>query len=343
MSAADNGAHNAAGRLDERRPMNDIRWGIIGCGDVTERKSGPAFQLAEGSSLVAVMRRNGALAADYAHRHNVGKWYDNAEALINDPQVDAVYVATPPSSHRDYAIAVAKAGKPVYVEKPMAVNYAQCVEMINACQECNIPLFVAYYRRALPRFLKIKALLEEGAIGQVRFADVVFHRKALQNDRDRAPNWRVNPDIAGGGYFYDVACHSIDILQFLLGQVQSATGYSSNQAKLYAADDIVSGLLVFENLAHASFVWDFNAGSDLDRTEIVGDKGKMTFSTFGSDPILLENAQGTDMLTIDNPHHIQQPLIQTIVDQLCGRGKCPSTGLTGARTNWIMDRMTPAH
>src|SRR5213592_2609043 len=101
------------------RNRDVVRWGIIGCGDVTEVKSGPGFQKAERSSLVAVMRRNGALAADYSRRHGVPKWYDDADALIADPEVDVVYVATPPSSHMDYALRVARAGKPVYVEKPM--------------------------------------------------------------------------------------------------------------------------------------------------------------------------------------------------------------------------------
>ena len=138
--------------------MEIIKWGIIGCGNVTEVKSGPAFQKAPNSALVAVMRRDAALAEDYAKRHNVPKWYSNAEDLINDPEVDAIYIATPPSSHKEYTILCAKARKPVYVEKPMALTFEECNEMINTCKEHNVPLFVAYYRRALPRFLKIKEI-----------------------------------------------------------------------------------------------------------------------------------------------------------------------------------------
>src|SRR5882757_10269989 len=103
-----------------------IRWGIIGCGDVTEVKSGPALQRATGSALVAVMRRDRAKAEDYARRHGVARAYDDAAALIADPDVDAVYVATPPSSHAAYTLAAARAGKPVYVEKPMALSHAEC-------------------------------------------------------------------------------------------------------------------------------------------------------------------------------------------------------------------------
>ena len=124
--------------------MRTIRWGIIGCGNVTEVKSGPGFQKAQHSALVAVMRRDGALARDYAERHGVPRWYDDADALIADPDVDAVYVATPPDSHAEYALRVARAGKPVYVEKPMALNHAQCRVMIDACRAAHVPLFVAY-------------------------------------------------------------------------------------------------------------------------------------------------------------------------------------------------------
>jgi len=244
--------------------MKTIRWGIIGCGKVTEVKSGPALQEADGSELVAVMGRNGELAADYAQRHQVPRWYDNAESLIADPEVDAVYIATPPSSHTEYTLAVAAAGKPVYVEKPMAVTYAECQTMIDACQAAGVPLFVAYYRRGLPRFAKVKSLLESGAIGDGRFAQVCYHRPPSEGDLAGAENWRVNPKIAGDGYFFDLASHSIDLLQHLLGEAKEACGFASNQTKVYAASDIVSGVFITKNDAHVNLVWDFNAAGNID-------------------------------------------------------------------------------
>jgi predicted dehydrogenase len=105
--------------------VTQVRWGIIGCGDVTELKSGPAFQLVPNSTLVAVMRRDGAAAEDYASRHGVEKWYDNADQLIQDKDVDAVYIATPPGAHHDYGLSVCEAGKPAYIEKPMARTHAE--------------------------------------------------------------------------------------------------------------------------------------------------------------------------------------------------------------------------
>src|SRR5512132_245461 len=122
-------------------------------------KSGPGFQKAEGSGLVAVMRRDAAKARDYAARHAVARAYDRADDLINDPSVDAVYVATPPSSHRDLALRVAAAGKPCLVEKPMALNHRECLEMVDAFARARVRLWVAYYRRALPRFLTARDCL----------------------------------------------------------------------------------------------------------------------------------------------------------------------------------------
>ncbi len=183
--------------------FDKVRWGIIGCGDVTEVKSGPAFQKIKHSELTAVMRRTGELAKDYAVRHNVPKWYDNADELINDPEVDAVYIATPPGSHKEYTIKAAKAGKPVYVEKPMALNFTQCQEMIAACENSSVPLYVAYYRRAMPRFLKIKELLENNAVGEVRFITTTQFQKVSEDmiHSQKLP-WRVQPELAGGGLFF---------------------------------------------------------------------------------------------------------------------------------------------
>ena len=319
--------------------METIRWGIVGCGNVTEVKSGPGFQNAHNSSLVAVMRRNGELAKDYAQRHGVPAWYDDAAALIYDPQVDAVYVATPPSSHKEYTIMAAQAGKPVYVEKPMALNYAECVGMIKACEAATVPLFVAYYRRSLTRFLKIKELLDAGAIGKVRFVAITFHQPVREDELADMLPWRVLPEVAGGGRYVDLASHQLDFLDYILGPIRSVKGFAVNQAGHYPAEDIVSGAFVFESGVQGMGTWCFSTFEALDRTEIVGSKGKIAYSTFDDAPITLTTADGTQAFTIGYPEHIQQPLIQSVVDALTGVGTCPSTGKSAARTSWVMDQM----
>lgn len=320
--------------------MKTICWGIVGVGDVTEVKSGPGFQKADNSELVAVMRRTGHLAKDYAQRHDVPRWYDDAEALIRDPDVDAVYVATPPSSHKEYTILAAQAGKPVYVEKPMALNYTECQEMIDACRSAGVPLFVAYYRRALARFLRIKELIDAGAIGDVRFVNITLYMPVREEERD-ADNlpWRVLPEIAGGGRFVDLASHMLDFLDYALGPITTVEGFARNQAGLYPAEDIVTGSFVFESGVQGAGAWCFTAFEEVDRTEIVGSAGKITYSTFGADPVVLTTGEGVTEFAIEYPSHIQQPLIQTVVDELTGAGRCPSMGESAARTTWVMDQM----
>ena len=319
--------------------MSLIRWGIIGCGDVTEVKSGPALQKARGSALINVMRRNGDLAADYARRHGVPRWTDDAQTLIDDPEVDAVYVATPPSTHKQYTLMAAAAGKPVYVEKPMAMNYGECLAMVDACRAADVPLFVAYYRRSLTRFVKVGELLADDAIGEVRFVTVTLAQRAASITGDALP-WRIIPEIAGGGLFVDLASHTLDLLDHLLGPIDTAQGLAGNQAELYPAEDIVSGSFVFQSGVQGAGVWCFTAFDEQDRVEISGSRGRISFSTFGAnDPVRLVTAAGETDFHIEHPPHVQQPLIQTIVDELQGIGVCPSTGESGARTSRVMDAL----
>lgn len=320
--------------------MQDVRWGIIGCGNVTEVKSGPALQKAEGSSLVAVMRRNGELAADYARRHGVPRWYDDARDLIADPEVNAVYVATPPSTHRTYTLMAAQAGKPVYVEKPMARTHRECQDMIGACQEASVPLFVAYYRRGLPRFRKVRELVHGGAIGEVRLVTVRLHQPVPESayDPQRLP-WRVVPEIAGAGQYLDLASHTLDYLDYLLGPITEVQGYAANQGGYYAAEDVVTGTWRHASGVQGVGTWCFTAHAREDVNEVAGNEGLLRFSTFGVEPVALETREGRTEFPIENPPHVQQPLIQTVVDDLLGRGTCPSTGESAARTSWVMDEM----
>lgn len=320
--------------------FNKVRWGIVGCGNVTEVKSGPAFQKVKNSELAAVMRRTGDLAEDYAKRHHVSKWYDDAQSLINDPDVDIIYIATPPGAHLEYTIMAAKAGKPVYVEKPMARNYAECQEMIAACKNAGVSLFVAYYRRGHERFLKIKELLDSGVIGEVRMVSSTQYQPVNKEmmDVETLP-WRVQPELSGGGLFFDLASHTLDILDFLLGPITSVQGFASNQAGYYKAEDIVTGTYQFESGVHGVGGWCFTAFEYVDENVIIGSKGKITFSTFGHN-LVITTAQGTEEFTFEPPQHVHQPLVETIVKELTGEGGlCPSSGLTGARTSWVMDEM----
>ncbi|TAL69108.1 MAG: Gfo/Idh/MocA family oxidoreductase [Bacteroidetes bacterium] len=318
-----------------------INWGILGCGNVTEMKSGPAFNKVKDSRLIAVMRRNIEQAEDYAFRHKVPKFYGNAADLINDKDINAVYVATPPGSHAEYAIASIKAGKPVYIEKPMALNYAACMKINKAAEKNNVPVFVAYYRRGLPGFLKVKDLIENGTIGKVRFVNVQLFKAPSADEKSGKLSWRVDPEVSGGGHFFDLASHQLDYLDFLFGPIEKVRSFALNQAGLYKAEDLVISDFVFGNNIAGSGTWCFNASteSNRDTIEITGDKGTLCFTTFSFEPIILINGAGRQEFINERPEHVQYYLIDKIVQALMGKGTSPSTGISAARTSRVMDEI----
>ena len=312
--------------------METVRWGIIGVGNVTERKSGPGFRQAERSELVAVMRRRGDLAADYARRNNVPRWYDDADELINDPEVDAVYVATPPDSHREYVVRVAQAGKPVYVEKPMARTAAECEDMISACNQAGVGLFVAYYRRAMPRFATVKELLDGGRIGQLRSVSIRNEQPAQVDG-----GWRVNPEISGGGHFVDLGSHILDLLDWLLGPVTHAAGVATNRGGRYPAEDLVTGVFGFRSGVEGVGVWNYDSFHAKDQVEITGTAGALRFSCFADEPLRLRTERGVERIEAPYPETVQLPLIQTVVDALTGHGESPGDGHSALRTARVID------
>ncbi len=292
-----------------------ISWGIIGCGDVTEKKSGPAFNKVPNSKLVAVMRRDAIKAADYAARHSVPKWYSNAYDLINDPDVNAIYIATPPSSHEEYTIAALKAGKPVYVEKPATTNVASCKRIIKASEKFKTKLTVAHYRRALPMFLQIKKLVNEGKIGKLRLIKLSMLQPHQSNITSQTEtNWRILPEISGGGLFFDLAPHQLDIILFICSGIKKYFGLGVNQSKFYAAEDFVSGIIQFEAGEVFSGNWCFTMPENVqeDSCEIIGELGSIKFPFFGNE-LTLKLANGSEIFNFERPDHIQQAMIEQVV------------------------------
>jgi predicted dehydrogenase len=320
--------------------MNPIRWGIIGCGDVTEVKSGPGFQKAAGSALVAVMRRDGAKAADYARRHDVPKYYDDAAKLIADPQVDAVYIATPPAQHESYALAVCAAGKPCYVEKPMARNAAEAQRMSDAFAARGIPLYVAYYRRGMPRFWAVRKFLDGGGLGRLKTASFTQTDSQMSTRQSPVP-WRLQPELAGAGLFLDVGSHVLDLLDFFLGPLADVKGAAQNTGRQYDVEDTVSLTFTAGGVSGQGH-WNFNHDRKQDEYVFTGEKGTLRFSGFGTEPPVVQTAQGTTQLTdFVTPPHVQQPLIQAIVDSLRGNRHAAQwlpTGPVGVRTQNVMDQ-----
>ena len=323
--------------------MKEIGWGFIGCGEVTEKKSGPAFNEVPGSHVVAVMSRNAEKAESYAKRHNIKKWYTDPLELINDPEINAIYIATPPSSHATFAIMAMKAGKPVYIEKPLAASYEDCARINRISELTGVPCFVAYYRRYLPYFQKVKQIIQSGAIDTP--ANVQIRFSVPPRDLDYKSNgslpWRLQPDIAGGGYFYDLAPHQLDLIQDIFGVITRAHGYCSNMAKLYKAEDTISACFYFENGLPGSGSWCFvgHQSAKEDRIEVIGEKGMLSFSVYNYSPIQLVTSEGRSSIVVPNPPYVQLPIIRSVIEHLQGIGICECTSVSATPVNWVMDRI----
>ncbi|MDQ6608527.1 MAG: Gfo/Idh/MocA family oxidoreductase [Bacteroidota bacterium] len=318
-----------------------INWGIIGCGDVTEIKSGPAFNKVPNSRLVAVMRRDAVKAKDYAVRHNVPRWYNDATELINDPEVNAVYVATPPLYHEEYTIKALNAGKPVYVEKPMAIDANAAKRMAQAASVSGVKLCVAHYRRQQPLFLKIKSLLLERAVGDVRFVTLQLFQQHQSNIiATTEVNWRINPGISGGGLFYDLAPHQLDLMLYFFGRPKHSSGLSFNASGLYQADDTTCGQILFENGILFNGAWCFTIPQKRDQCEIIGTEGAVRFSIFDQQPLLVTKNGKESSLQFNSLPHVQQPMIQKVVDYFLGQADNPCTAEEGIEVMKMMEAFT---
>lgn len=319
-----------------------IRWGIIGCGDVTEHKSGPAFNKVPGSALVAVMRRDAAKAKDYAERHGVPEYYSDAQQLINDPGINAIYIATPPQSHEEYALSAMTAGKPVYVEKPMALNYAAAQQIKQFSEEKQVKLVVAHYRRAQPFFRAIRELLDNKELGEIISAALVFNRIVMTAEELNRPQkaWRVNPALSGGGLFHDMAPHQLGLLLYFFGTVQQASGHSANSNTLYEADDRVEGNVIFKSGVTFKGSWDFNSKEEKDECIIMGSKGSIRFPVFGKHEWCVEKDNRETTRSFDMPVHVQQPMIEQTVQYFLGKADNPCPPEEGCEVMRLMEIFT---
>lgn len=311
--------------------MNEINWGIIGCGDVAEVKSGPAFQKVPHSNLISVMRRNEEKAKDFAKRHHVSHWTSNAEDILNNDDINAVYIATPPSSHLTYTLRALEAGKHVYLEKPMALSAIEAQQITNVLGNSTGKLTMAHYRRKLPAFLKVKELLDINSIGDIIHVDLqVLQSKKELFVSDAKDNWRIQPEVSGGGYFYDLAPHHIDLMIHFFGPIEKILGLTKPTNRNANVEEIVNGIISFENGIQFRGIWNFNAAeiNEKDECIIYGTNGRIKFSFFGSEVVLKRNNE-EQTFSFTNPNHVQEPMIANTVDYFLGKDKNPCTAEDG--------------
>lgn len=315
--------------------MKKINFAIIGCGDVTEKKSGPAFNKIEGSYLKSVMRRDKEKLVDYANRHKIENYTTDYLDILKDESIDAVYIATPPNMHLFYTLEAAKYKKAIYVEKPMALTVKECKEMIEVCKEEGVPLFVAYYRREHDKFKKAKELVELNEIGEVRSFHYRYTSKTPTLDPNRS--WLLRKEVAGGGLLYDIGSHMIDTMIYLFGEVKEAAGISSNQSKQFDVNDVTSGFIKFKNQIQGSIQLTFNGSEHEDKLTILGSKGTIELSIMSNEDITITKDGVVNTITFPNMEHVQMPLIKRVVNTLLSKDVLESTGMYGLRTQELLE------
>lgn len=313
----------------------ELRWGIIGCGDVCERKSGPAMRKVPGSSIVAVMRRDLEKARDFAQRHGVHRVYNRVEDLLADPLVNAVYVATPPHLHCEMTVKAAESGRPVLVEKPMARTPDECRRMIRACALNNVLLMVAYYRRFFPMTRHLQELVAGGDLGEVRHARLylTFATRISPTD-ERA--WRWNPEISGGGQLMDIGSHRIDILHCLFGPASEATAWFDPHPP-DKVERTVSATVVYRSGVVVSILVDEGMAFPEDCLEIQGTKGRLVARPFDTNLTVHTLARGKRTYSFQVPQPSHEKLIAHFLDVMRGQARPLIPGEEGIQANLVID------
>ncbi len=314
-----------------------LRWGIIGCGDVAEHKGGPALYGVEGSELVAVMRRDAAKAEDFAKRHGAKRWYSKVEELLNDPEINAVYVATPVHLHHTYTIQAAEAGKHVMCEKPMAMNAQQSREMIAACRENGVKLMIAYYRRTYSIVQKMRQLLEEGIVGEPMLARINLTGYYNPGDPNAPGEWRGDPAISGGGVMFDVGSHRLDIMVYLLGEVERVTAFTETLHCGYQVEDSAVVAMKLANGMHGLANFNWNVKNSSDEFEIYGTEGKILARPLDGGHLEVHRDKQVGIFELPPPKISHWGLVENFVRAVNEGTPLLCSGEKGIKTNLIME------
>lgn len=298
----------------------NICWGLLGTGDVTKIKSGPGLYKNPNSILEGVYNRTKEKAMQFAFRHGVPKVFDSVEEMLKDEYIDIIYIATPPYTHYEFAMQCLEAGKAVYIEKPITMNYEEALAIDAKAKEKNLPVYAAFYRRGLQKFIGIKELLDSGQIGAIRMVRVTHWAEPTEEEKRGELTWRLQKEMSGGGKFWDLAVHTLDILEFFFGKMTSFEGKVVNQGGYYEIDDTVITTFQYENGIVGTGSWCFVSDKNVEEVFIAGEKGNLRFSVFGREAVILEKNGELEMINYRFPTHIAMPYQGSIVKELLDMG-----------------------
>ena len=311
--------------------MAKFRWGLIGCGEVARRRVAQAIQAHPQCELVAACRRNETALCEFCEDYSVPSSFTDADALIADASLDAVYIATPVGCHREQAVKAAQAGKHVLLEKPMALNLMECEAIAQAASAANVTLGIAYYRRFYPVVIRMKELIESGTIGTPLSIRAATATRALTPDFEGY--WRVDPEQSGGGPLIDLGSHRLDLFRTFFGDPTQAHAICATRCGDYAAEDCASALFRFGDGIHGTLECFFGAGTDPDEFSILGTQGRLDATPLNRGELQIET-DGKRRCESHPPHeNYNVPLVADFVAAI-EQGRCPTvSGEDGRAVN----------
>ena len=318
--------------------MEKLRWGLIGCGDISRKRVAPAIKALEQCELVAVARANHTLAESFTQEFSAKRWYKNLQDLITDVEINAVYIATPVYLHKEQTIAAAKAGKHVLCEKPMALHAKDCELMIETCKEHNVSLGIAYYRHFYPVIARLKDIILSGEIGEPVLVEVQafewFHRKPGE-----PRYWLLEKKLSGGGPMMDFGCHRIEVLQHLFGSVKDIQAQLFNVHFKREVEDTAYASLLFKNHTQAIIRVTHAAFEARDTLDIFGTKGTIHIPVLNNGTMIVKTEKGER--TENHPPHqnVHQPLIEDFTNALLENITPVVDGQIGKEVNLILDNI----
>lgn len=318
--------------------MKKIRWGIIGAGDIVKKRIVTAIRSDANSDLIAVARRDGHLVEAFAKENGIPRWYSNHLDLLADPDVDAVYIASPVFLHLSHTSDAARAGKHVLCEKPMAMTAGECEKMIDECSNAGVNLGIAYYRRFYPVMDRVKQALRAGEIGKPVFAQVNAF-EAFNPDPEHPRRWFIQKDKSGGGPMMDFGCHRIEILLDIFGPVVEIRSVNTNARFDREVEDTSSAIFLFANGACASLTVTHAAKASIDSFNIYGTEGSIEIKSLNSGEITISNSNGGSVEMHPPSANFHVPLIQDFTTALIS-GRAPAiSGEIGREVARIVDEI----
>lgn len=318
--------------------MKIIRWGLIGCGDIAQKRVAPALRDLPNVDFVAVNRARAEFAEEFALKFGAQKWYADWRELIADPDIDAVYIATPVFLHAEQTIAAAEAGKHVLCEKPMALHVEECDQMIAACQAQGVKLGLAYYRHFYPVIARLKDILASGEIGQPILAQInAFEWNDMKPDNARY--WFLTKAKSGGGPMMDFGCHRIEVLMNLFGPINRVQAF--NDALLFAreVEDTSAAFFKFEQGLRATLTVTHAAFESQDTLDIFGSQGSLHVPVLNRGELVVKTAQG-ERKESHPPHmNIHAPSIEDFTQAISENREPLVTGEIGREVARIVEEI----